>query len=54
LSFDETDLLKKQTISTSRLVENMTAGERVSFALEKDIPDDDKEEVVYNSIAERM
>ncbi len=54
LSFDETDMNKKRPISPDRHLVNTTADERVSFSLEKDIFDDDKDEIVYSSTSNIM
>jgi len=52
-SFDETNDTKKQQISPDHHLDNTTADERVSFTLEKEILDDDKDEIVYSSISNR-
>jgi hypothetical protein len=45
---------KKRPISPDRHLVNTTADERVSFSLEKDIFDDDKDEIVYSSTSNIM
>jgi len=52
-SFDETNDTKKRQISPAHHLDNTTADERVSFTLEKEILDDDKDEIVYSSISNR-
>lgn len=47
--FDQTDLIRKISLSPTRTLENTKADERVSFTLEKDIVDDEKDEIVYSS-----
>lgn len=54
LSFDETDMTKKRQISPARHLVNTTTDERVTFTLEKDILDDDKDEIVYSSTSNIM
>jgi len=54
LSFNETDITKNRPISPSRHLENTTADERVSFTLEKEIIDDEKDEIVYSSTSNIM
>ncbi|CAF4085255.1 unnamed protein product, partial [Rotaria sp. Silwood2] len=49
LSFDETNVAKRQQIFSTRHLDTTTADERVSFSLEKELPDDDKDEIVYSS-----
>ncbi|CAF0824473.1 unnamed protein product [Rotaria sp. Silwood1] len=49
LSFDETNVAKKQQIVPTRHLDTTTTDERVSFSLEKELPDDDKDEIVYSS-----
>ncbi len=54
LSFDETDITKKRPVSPTRHLENTAADERVSFTLEKEIIDDEKDEIVYSSTSNIM
>jgi hypothetical protein len=54
LPFDETDITKNRSISPKRHLLNTTADERVSFSLEKEIIDDDKDEIVYSSASNIM
>ncbi|CAF5134276.1 unnamed protein product, partial [Rotaria sp. Silwood1] len=54
LSFDETNVAKKQQIVPPRHLDTTTTDERVSFSLEKELPDDDKDEIVYSSTSNMM
>ncbi len=54
LSFDETDIATKRPVSPTRHLDNTTADERVSFTLEKEILDDEKDEIVYSSTSNVM
>ena len=49
LSFNETDITAKRPVSPTRHLDNTTADERVSFTLEKENLDDEKDEIVYSS-----
>ena len=47
-------MTKKRPISPARHLMNTTADERVSFTLEKEIVDDEKDEIVYSSTSNIM
>jgi hypothetical protein len=54
LSIDGTNIAKNRPISPARHVDNTPAIERISFSLEKEVTDDDKDEVVYSATSNIM